>query len=853
MGSLLRGAMTEPLPQKKRDDERTVQRRKLLERLGIGLLLVAIVWPFFIAPSKLLYIRYFDAETYFDPIGKLVRTFAPWDTAQHLGFNAARAVMYFSIQSLLYAAFGFLGPNVLVRATAVATLALTFFAARAYVRDVVPDLPWYGALLAAFFYATNPYVIGLVHDGYFPLLTQYILLPIALLACRNGERRDRPEIVVAIALLFTITSLYTVPLIAMDAVVILALHWRFIFNAIRRHRTTQVGLALVFALNFFWLVPVIIGLTFPSVAFQDNETAGDIAMTAQYGTLTSVLLLRSNPGFWTYAYGSPECTSCHFYFTAPYIVAMLAIVTVAIHALYLRRQFRLLVILGLALALMTSTHYVGELIGTPYEILTSLPLGKSLFRGAVKFGSIAALIYTVGVAWFFVEIARIPRLRRIGIAVAIAVLVSAWPLVSGGIIERGKRTSDLAELAPYSVALDEHPPKSVVEFPNFTVDIPPAYRKLSARVADVPRDEAIFIAPNASFAAYAWGAYGNDFVSTLLHHDSLESNYLGEPNPFVGPMLADLGDPAFDPTSAAAVLRSLRIGRTIVREDALGATGPTAAAYGRVIVRDASIDIRAPRLNPIGMVERASRSIQTFGNAEGLARYAAFSGSIVRTLDPTPCPDNDPIGYADFTSTNVVAVYIPTSCNRDVDVRVQLRGKLLRVTTAPARGTACLALSNVPNVRYFGHDGETVSTIRGRVYRGGTCLYILFRGNFESALLSDSRVEQKTFGATTLPDRERWPGVRVIDPSDRDAVVTINVPHDPTFVGFAFTRGKATHVVPTFVSYGYANGFRVASGERLVVVQVLTLGMQFGAVVSLLALAGLIAWYVRVRRNRRAV
>jgi hypothetical protein len=822
-----------------------------------ALCLAAIVWPFLIDANHLLYVRYFDAETYFDPVAKLQRTFSAWDFSQHLGAPTGRAMMYASLPSVLYAAFAFVGPNVLVRVTCIAGVAACFAAMLVYLRYAYEPRPSLAPrVCAALFFAANPYVVSLVHDGFVTLLGQYVLLPLSLAALEWGRRVNRPEVLFAVAAAFVLDSLYTVPLVAIDLAVILALQWPFVVSALRDRRT-RTGLLLLALAQAYWAMPLAAGIAAHAGVERGAETAGDVNLTSTYASLANVVLLRSNPSIWTTGpLHVRECTACGYYASPLFVLPMLALVLAALFALYRERRIRLLAICGVALVLATSVRYAGEFIGLPYELLVNVPVLDSVFRGAVKFDQVTAFAYALGIASFFRSRDAGPYPFTAKTILALATVVVTAPLWTGGIIERGPHIRDPVAIERYVDPSWPVRPPQIVAFPNFPVDIPAAYGKLHDELTQVPQDQAVLVLPNQPFAAYAWGAYGNDFVPAILGHATLEATFVPEPNVAVDAALRNFSDPAFDADSAAAFLHVLRLGTIVFRADALGATSAPLGALGSVVHTDGPLTILRAPLPPIDTNQAAARPVQVAGNQESIVRFATFAGALTRSLDTDACPATDPIGYAEPTQTDSIDAYLPTGCDDPVRLIVSVAAASdVRAALSPAQNGRCATFTG-PLERLPGTvaRGILTASVPQRVDAHGTCLHVRFRGRFRYAALADDRGTIASATVRQDPARSPWPGIVLTNALPADSVRSYNVANDPAFAGILLSGGSFAGFARAFVPYTYANGFYVPAGDVLAIVNVAVLCAQAGAVISIVALGGLGFWFVAliVSRRRRA-
>ena len=812
--------------------------------LLIPALLFAAIWPFLLAPSSSLYIRYEDAETFFDPVGKLIRTLSPWDASQHLGFVTGRAMMFLSVQSFAYAALSFLGPNWLARLSGAFVLVASFAAMALYLSILLRRRASLATIVGSFFYAINPFTVSLIHDGYFALVTQLVVLPLALAILELGRRRRWRYAIVWVGALFTATSFYNVPLVLIDFGAILVMYGPSLVRSLRHDRAPLVALAMVAAVNAFWIVPLIVSIGFRAGGYQDSETRGDIDVTAGYGSLTNVFLLRSYPEIWSVGFDNiRECTACRFYESPGFVVAMGLLSLVAAISLYRSGRRRLFWLLVISLLLATGTRYGNELIGLPYETILGLPLVGSAFRGAAKFQFLSAFCDAIGIA---VALASVEKSMLRVATLFVATLVVGWPMISGGIIERSVPLVTKEAIHGY-VASDRPNPARVVPFPNFLTQPPSAYDRTARERR--PRTGVTLILPNSDFSYYDWGLYGNDFLPTLLRSPTIERTYLPEPTAQVTQLLDRLADPAISQSEADAILSAMRVSDIVYREDALFGRSAPMGRYGSVSRLDPPLVFIHPRRQPLPMLQRAPQVVQVAGNLGDVLRYDQAMGQIGRTLDDAPCPTVDPIGFVpasgnvrrtaqfEFDAGCSAAAIVVVSSRDAPAVRVRSVRVLHGKCVGPS--TPLVASTSAPGVARF-----SLSLVPGPI-----CL----------------AVRAPTFGALTIlaaasvltPASEtkstaNWPGIERIAAGRSASIVSYNVASDDSFVSAIVPLGAhLPQIGAKFFANGYANGYRLPPGATLYVVQVETLGFEFGALVTTVAtLALAVLWRRNTRRLR---
>lgn len=771
--------------------------------------------------------RYFDADTVFNPWWKLGRIIQPWDVQRHLGSADPRVLTYISAQEVVLAILGFLGANLLIRILAVGTMLAMFFCCYVLAKRLAPQAGTLGCAIVAFFYASNPYTIGLMHDGYFGLLVQYALLPAAVLLIEIGHLRRQPTYLSIVAILFWATGLYNIPLILIDAAVITTLQFEKIRDLLSIDRRANLILLAALGLNAFWLFPNLVGVLLHSFGAYTAETSGDISSTSQFSGLTNVLLLISNPSMWAFSNGANECTACGFYQSPLFLLCMLTLSALAVYGIFKAQRWPLLALLGLLIALGTALHYADDIIGIPYRVLAEAPFLGSIFRGAVKFSEGSAFIYALGLLYLLNTTKR----PKVALAmVAFASVVVSLPLTAGWIIE-------------HSAAQNT----GTHAFPNFAVQIPASYANVAHVLENRHTAGAVLLQPNSPYAKYSWGAYGNDFVPAMLGRPTLGTEDRPQPNPGVDFDLRMFADPRFDATSAQAVMAVLRIGAVLVHRDGDAPTH-SASFYGTEIYRDRNLSLLVPRMAPFPLFQTAPTPVAVYGGSESVARYAALTTTAATLGNAPVCPSTVPMGYADPTILHEITFELPTACAGTVEYSLSTlgRGGPPRLWVSPMKQGRCDAWTSV-TLRSLQRNTSTY-TGESSQYGGGTCLRVLVKNGTLGAI---------TLGTANVRDYRAMPLIpafsnvhfgQLFSAENKAHTIVVNQPFDTSWIGLLLSH-HSVHVIRPNIVNTYSMAWTVPPAASLFVINILYIAYFVGIAATLIAavtiVRGLRIWGTR--------
>ena len=810
--------------------------KRVAHRLAIVMAAALLAWPFLAYPGEFLYIRYFDANTLFNPwwtIGGLLHV---WNYQAHLGFSHARALSYLSVQEILSALMSPLGPDLRNRLSLIATALLIFCAFLWYARLCYPRASGWLALIAAFFYASNAFVVALVHDGYSGLLVDYGLLPLALVLVQWAKRTGRPVVLSLIPVMFLLAGMYTLPSALISMIGVLVLEHRYIISALRSSAIVRRAAVLALSLNLYWFAPLFFQLSTHPKPPIIAESAGDIAILTQFGSLTNVLLLRSFPSIWTSAYGSlRECTACSWYASPWYISAMLYLIVLAVIGFWRARRVDLLTALLATLILATGYRYQDDLIGIPYQLLMDLPIFDA-FRASVKFSALTAAFYSIGLLYASSVIA--PRLRshRIYILLAgLSALVVAFPYVSSGIIEHN----------------------SGKQFPNFTVTLPHEYESISRNREMFPRNEATLLLPNMPLASYTWGAYGNDFLPALIGRPTIYVSYLPQPNAGINALLGVLTDPSSPDYATRSLMRTMGVCRVLYHSDVVGAPVIREARYGHPMFHEGLVTVLRPP-DPMPQFTQSDAAIPAIGT-KGLAIYSGLSNRLTVEYDPKIdgrriCSGKTALllteSLREATGGQFLSVpRLPCVLHGSVEVVADVpNNQMPQIVVVQHKRSYTLAPASVRR-----HNG--LIEITGQVVVGGNTQIHLKQvetrrraerpmavGSIVSALLIPRGVHlpQRISSPTVAPF---FGGYR-FERAPFKRVVVFNESFDPSWQGILQTR-SGWHLLNNVTVNFFANGWYVPANDTLWIINTLNIVTWISLAVTALLAIGYVIVFLR--------
>lgn len=559
----------------------------------------AAVWAFFSHPGAIFYNRYFEAPMIFSPGFTTASYFQGWSTAQHLGYATLTEPVYLSVVTFVIWLIHLPAGTAWTSEIYPALVQLWIFGSfLVFIRKKRPGAGYAVAVLSAFFFAVNPITAAAIHEGYSGMLVDYGLFPWTLLLVDYAERRNLPILLAALPLIYTATSMFKFPEVAINLAALAALRWNAIVRLYRAAPVAAVWTLVAFFANAYWAAPVALNaFTHRSFPIQ-ADTASEIAVTTHYSTLSNVVLGRV---FGIFESDAGLCSTCGYYEGAWFNLGMLLIVVAAFTGLIRRKRWGYLGVAIAAIIFATGYHYQDNLIGVPYQILMGLPL-EGVFRAANVFSFILFFCYAAGLADF---LTTVRAGRATYIAALAAVVLAGLPAITGSLLEHGK------------------PPAA-----TFFVRVPNSYA--GAREAldrENPRGVTLLL-PNQSFAAYRWGASVQDFLPAYLRRPTISSWYWPQPSPLVQRVL-DAATSAH-PGSArfAALLRAMRVGAVFIHNDVEQTAPLKPRRYGRVIYRRGNVAVVIPPQSPLPAAEWASAPL-TARTTVGAAVLAGRTGDAV--------------------------------------------------------------------------------------------------------------------------------------------------------------------------------------------------------------------------------
>lgn len=788
---------------------------------GIAFLLS---WPFLIAPGRFLYIRYFDADTIFGPWWKLHDLVGVWDSQLHLGYAHARDLSYLSVQEVASVLMTPLGADFRNRISLSSISLLIFFAFWWYLRVRFPRVPGSVAALAAFFYAANPFVVAFIHDGYSGLLMDYALLPVALLIVEWSRSTNRPVLISLIPIVFVLTGMYNLTSVLVALIGVIALEYRYIYGELRSSALVTTATALGFALNLYWLVPLLYDLTLHPRQPILAESGNDISVLTSAGTLTNAFLLRSFPEIWTKAYGARECTGCVFYESPWFVTAMLFVAVCAIAGLLRAKRYGLFAALAASIVIATGYHYQNEIIGIPYVVLMGLPLFDT-FRSSVKFSALTATFYSLGLIYFYVTLAN--RRALFAVICAVAVTLIAFPYIFGNIIERSA----------------DDPP----HFPNFVVSIPGYYDALKKQSALLSNEAPTLLLPNTPLATYRWGAYGNDFLPPLLGKPTLAVSYLPQPSWQLEQILQKLTAPSTSVAERRALLDVLGISRVIYRDDVTQTRMLPKLQFGKPLASFGAVEI----LSDAGALPTFFRT-DRLDPVVGVAGIASYAGLLHRTTrgvddasDPAAvCAGQEQAGIEPLPvrrHRNLQTLDISFACSSGLTIEVWSGGnapgtKIIDSATGRRAAVAIVGKASAIRLRFTMPPGPHSYRIE-RASGPGAMVAVVGRRVTTSSYTIGSLAPQSIFAGYQFPAL----------PAAHYTVFNRNF--DPAWAGYVKISGR-WHAIRNFMADGFANAWEVPPGAPLRIVNTLVVAAWIAAAVTLLILALYLYIMIRVLRAR---
>jgi hypothetical protein len=761
---------------------------------------IAVIWPFFQYPGTMFYNRYSEAWLFLNPQWLLASYFGGWSYYQHLGYPTLTETVYLSVQTLVVTGIHAIAGTAVTSKIYPALIQLwLLFSFLFFARKKFPQLSYGIALLAALFFTVNPITAAAIHEGYSGMLVDYGLFPWTLLLVDYAVERNTPALLAVIPLLYTLTSMFKFPEVAINLAALLVFRGRAVFALLRTSRSAIGLLVVAFCLNFYWVLPIAFNAaTHRSLPIQ-ADTQSEIAVTTHYSSLSSVVLGRV---FGIFGSDAHLCSGCSYYLGAYFNIAMLAIVVTAIIGLVRGRRWTYLGVLAACIILATGYHYQDEVIGIPYQILMGLPT-MQIFRAANIFSLMAFFCYAAGLLHFFALLRDAPATRWYAAAALCAVAVAGLPLFTGSILEHGK------------------PPAA-----TFFVRIPAAYAQAKHALPQ-HSDGVTLLVPNQRFAAYRWGAAVQDFLPPYIGRPSIANWYWPQPSADTQRVLDEVTGPQTPVWNIAGALRSMRVDSVLVHNDVIGAHADP-ARYGSLTFSQGGVSVVTPPLQIAPMFESASTVLRA--PPDSAASIAGWTGAVTATSpQPSGCGDL-PSGLAPAKVSRGVATFTyALRCNRP------MRIVLLAAPSARAPGIFIRARhrKNTLTVHRTAAGWETTARLpqRGTVVVSSTSVHgMLFALPGQPLPNGGSALDLRlALGA--------WTSLRV--PADA-RVIVVSQSSDPSWQIVAWTGGRA-HFARKFVANGYANGWVVPRGATIWLLNLAQIAFLLGCLLSLIALASGVA------------
>jgi len=802
----------------------------LFPLIGVG----AVVWVFFQFPGSIFYNRYFESYTIFDPGWSLRNNLSGWSDNFHLGYENFQELAYPCLLNALlipiHALFGTEATSKIYPASIQAGCFLAFYV---YTRRSFASLPRIGAAIVALFFATNPIASSPIHEGYSGMLIDYALLPIGLLAIDAAASRRAPHFLIGLPILFLLTGMYKIPEVAIDLGVFAALRWKTLRALFRAAPLAVVGFCSALAINLYWALPMLASVKIHATLPVQSDTAGEIAVTTQYASLTNVLMMKV---FGVFGAATQTCSGCGWFNGAAYSIPTLIIVSAALAGLILRRRWSMLAVAAIAMAFSTGYRYQDEILGIPYQLVMQLPT-FNIFRSA-SIGSFALVFaYADGLAAFlsWAEMRR-PQLRLRTYAAGLAcTILTGWPYLSGGLIEYQKA-----------------PDRTTA----FFVRLPDQYPEIAKRFRSIPVDGPTLLMPNAPFADYGWGGKVNDFLPAYLARPTIAQFYWRQPSSSVQALLDSATAKFAKPIDRAAAMSVMRVQNVLIHDDVVGSAPVRRTAFGRTSYAHAGFAIVEPYQPPIARAEVSQSPVRLL-NSLSEPNLVAFGDVITTTAvanvrQTFPCPLDGVIGRSDFPYD---AASTPRQAIRryeyDREYGCGRRIRFTVFTVGRARGSIeLLSARNVPL--------RTLPSRRTAL--GATTIFstsTVVRHGQHFAFVKEGRGD--VVGETIGPDDANVTARPVpvslaagdlfasIPLALGDRVFAFNESSDPTWV--AVDPAKPLTPLPKVVVNGYANGWLVGGRASIMLINGSQLLLDVGFAFATAAAAIALIIFTRLRRS----
>jgi hypothetical protein len=528
--------------------EGATRSSRVVTRVSVwAVCLVAISWIFFQYPTAVLYNRYFEAATIFNPTFTVACNLEGWSYCFHAGYQTFSEILYISpVAFAMVAAHAVMGTAALSHLYPAFIQIATFVLMFLYLKRKVPGAGFPVSIVAALFYTENPFLMGMIHEGYSGVLIDYAMLPASLLLVDFAATTKRDYLLLLVPLLYTATGMYRLPIVIFSFAAIAVLEWKRLRPMIAGSRMLQVGMIFALLVNLYWALPMIAYVHFSSFAPVQADTSNEINTADLYGSLTNVTMMTA---FAAFGRDTGVCSACGYFTHAWPLMSIAILVIGAMTGLIRRRAYRVLGLTLLGIVLATGNRYTNDLIGIPYKILEALT-NLGLFRDPSKAMILVLFGYAYGVAELGAAFKGRPAAYRNIVAVgALAVVVAALPLFTGSIMG--------------------HDPASLEG--NYFVHVPTEYTQMKAYLSKQFDPRAItLLEPADPSVTYDWGARVNDFLPAYLGRPTLSATYWPQPNPYVQLALDELQDPLVSAYRYRAILSALRVNAVLIHDDVAG-------------------------------------------------------------------------------------------------------------------------------------------------------------------------------------------------------------------------------------------------------------------------------------------
>ena len=787
-----------------------------------------ISWPYFRFAGQIFYNRYFEATMIFNPSFAYQTYATGWSRSFHLGYPTLTEPSYLSIFTLLIVIFHATGGTVFAsHAYPLAVALFTFGSMFVYLRDRMDGLSLTVRSLISFFFTVNPVTAGMVHEGYSGMMIDYALIPLSLWFIDWAIARSIPLVLGALPLAFTATSMFKLPEVAIALAAIIFLSWKSWRVVVAQHPRILFGLAAALAVNAYWAAPMILNLKTHTYLPIQDDTAGEVAVSTAYSTLSNVVISRV---FGIFENDAHLCIGCIYYTSAAYTLGMSLVAVLALYGIWRSRSWKILALLVAGIVLSTGYHYQDDLLGIPYELIMQLPT-FGIFRSSNVFTIIIVFCYSYGLAQTLGSARGTSAIRRklIGMLTLSAIVLASWPMINGSNFEKQ----------------DAH--DGTIPAPNFYVNVPPAYRQARTALAEYRSDGATLLLPNVPFASYRWGAYVQDFLAAYIGRPTLERWYWRENNADVDALLTNVTNPNYGAERLSGLMSSLRIDSVLVHDDTTVGTFPHPKRYGTIFMHRGLVTLYRPKRPIVPIATEDARPIVGIGGAASdTPVLEALTG---RTISDgraeIGCGRSD-AGFSFILGAtrarSGVTVPVAAACSGAVTLDAYVgfstkgRPRLPLFTTfhhgRPGRSVAPSVVRDGNLQRLTAKvdvdRGDLVGLVPER--SGDEILGIVARGSTRSQMRERSRSLSLTlgmFGTTRL---------------DSDAsTFVLHESNDASWAAFAM-HGRSLEMLPKFVADGYANGWHASPGASILLVNFAETAFVGGFLVAIVALG--FVWYL---------